>query len=61
MTIGEQLKIARKKSGLTQQELRDKCGISTFTISGLERGTIESISTYTVKQLQKALNIKFEI
>lgn len=46
---------------MTQQELKEACGVSTFTISGLERGTIENVSTYTLKAIQRALDIKFEI
>lgn len=60
-SLSSQLKIARKKSGLTQNELKDICGISTFTISGIERGTIESVTTYTLQKLQKALEFKFEL
>jgi len=61
LSLSIQLKTARKKSGLTQSELKELCGISTFTISGIERGTIKSVTTYTLQQLQKVLDIKFSL
>lgn len=38
MTIGEAMKAARKKAGLTQKQLADKSGIPQPTISVIERG-----------------------
>lgn len=37
--IGERVREARMKKSLTQTELRDKCGVSQATISGIENGT----------------------
>lgn len=38
MTIGESMRAARKKAGLTQKQLADKSGIPQPTISVIERG-----------------------
>lgn len=37
MTMGEMIKAARKKAGLTQKELADRLGITNSTISAFER------------------------
>ena len=59
-TIGQQLKEAREKSGMTQLELYEKSRITPYTISQLENGRA-SANTDTIQKLQKALGIKFEI
>ena len=61
LTIGEQLKQARKKAGITQIELFEKSRISLFTISGLETGRINNVSTHTIRALQFALDFTFDI
>ena len=38
MTVGERIKAARKKAGMTQKELADKLGIPYQGISQYERG-----------------------
>lgn len=38
MTIGESMRAARKKAGLTQKQLADKSGIQQPTISVIEQG-----------------------
>ena len=38
MTIGQQIKIARRKAGLTQKELAEKAGTATGTIQQYEMG-----------------------
>lgn len=59
-SIGEQLKEAREKAGLTQLELYEKSKITPYTISQLENGK-EGVNLDTILKLQKALNIKFSI
>lgn len=61
LTIGEQLKIARESSGKTQREVSELSRVSLFTISGLEVGRIQNVSTHTIRALQFALGIVFEI
>ncbi|OBX36953.1 HTH-type transcriptional regulator PrtR [Halomonas elongata] len=48
MSIGDRVRRARKKAGLTQKELGDKVGLKQATISGLEKGDSRS-SAYLVQ------------
>ena len=46
MNIGEKIKILRKKNGLTQEELADRCELTKGFISQIERDlTSPSIAT----------------
>lgn len=59
-SIADQLKDARKASGMTQLELYEKSRITPYTISQIENGK-GGATVDTIQKLQKALNIKFEI
>ena len=48
MSIGDRVRRARKKAGLTQKELGDAVGVKQATISGLEKGDSRS-SAYLVQ------------
>lgn len=61
LTIGDQLKAARMASGLTQAELWERSRVSMFTISQLEQNRAYNASTHTIRALQFALDITFEI
>ena len=61
LTIGEQLKQARAAAKMTQAELFEKSRVSIFTISQLECGRNLNVSTHTIRGLQYALDITFEI
>lgn len=61
LTIGDQLKAARVELGLTQVELWEKSRVSVFTISQLEMNKAYNSSTHTIRALQFALGITFEI
>lgn len=50
------LKQVRTELGITQEELSKKSGISRTIISGLENGTIKSITTETMMTLAKSLS-----
>ncbi|MDE5907777.1 MAG: helix-turn-helix domain-containing protein [Lachnospiraceae bacterium] len=57
MTIGEQIKTFRKKLGLTQKQLADKCEVAEITIRQYELGKRQP----RMEQLQKvasALNVQ---
>lgn len=47
-TLGNRLQLARKRAGLTQQELCQKTGLSYSTVAKIERGAIKSPSIFTV-------------
>lgn len=59
-TMGYKIEEARKKQGLTQNQLSEKSGISRTIISGLERGRISVTTTGTLKKIADALGVKIE-
>jgi transcriptional regulator with XRE-family HTH domain len=54
--IGKNLKDARYRAGLTQQELADKAGVTQTTVARIERDAVEPVVT-TVRKLAAALGI----
>lgn len=59
-TLGERLQLARKRAGLTQQELCQKAGLSYSTLAKIERGAIKSPSVFTVAAIAGATNTPLE-
>ncbi|WP_255549718.1 helix-turn-helix domain-containing protein [Microvirga arvi] len=58
MTIfASNLKYFRMKSGLTQEELAEKCGLHRTYIGGIERKE-RNISLRNVDKISRALNIQ---
>lgn len=54
--LGRLLQEARKKAGLTQQELCQKAGLSYSTLAKIERGAIKAPSIFTIQSIAGALN-----
>lgn len=54
--LGEKLQLARRRAGLTQQELCHKAGLSYSTLAKIERGAIKSPSAFTVAAIAEATN-----
>ncbi|MBI2592393.1 HAD-IA family hydrolase [Candidatus Saccharibacteria bacterium] len=52
--LGKKLQLARKRAGLTQQELCQKAGLSYSTLAKIERGAIRSPSVFTVASIATA-------
>lgn len=59
MEIGERIKLARKKLGITQQELADSIGLKRNTIANYEIGQIQP-SDRTVADICRVHNISEE-
>src|SRR6185436_8921710 len=59
-TLGKKLQLARKRAGLTQQELCQKAGLSYSTLAKIERGAIRSPSVFTVSSIAVATNTPLE-
>ncbi len=55
--LGKSLQDARKKAGLTQQELCVRAGLSYSTLAKIERGAIKSPSIFTIQSIAAALNL----
>jgi transcriptional regulator with XRE-family HTH domain len=55
--IGENLKRARFRAGLTQQELADKAGTTQTTVARIERDAVEPEVT-TIRKLATALDVR---
>lgn len=53
--LGQKLQDARKKAGLTQQELCQRAGLSYSTLAKIERGAIKSPSIFTIQSIAAAL------
>ena len=56
-SLGELLRNSRTAVGLTQEELADAAGVSSRTVSDLERGLTTGPRTDTVKRLADALQL----
>ena len=58
--LGRAIQAARKKIGLTQQELCQKTGISYSTLAKIERGAIKSPSVFTVVNIAAVCGLSVE-
>lgn len=58
--LGKRLQLARKRAGLTQQELCQKAGLSYSTLAKIERGAIRSPSVFTVANIAAATGTPLE-
>jgi FMN phosphatase YigB (HAD superfamily)/DNA-binding XRE family transcriptional regulator len=58
--LGKRLQLARRRAGLTQQELCQKAGLSYSTLAKIERGAIKSPSVFTVAAIAGATNTAIE-
>ena len=56
MTIGENIRQARKKAGLTQRQLAEKSGVATITLQQYERGVRET-KLDTIAKIARAMNL----
>jgi FMN phosphatase YigB (HAD superfamily)/DNA-binding XRE family transcriptional regulator len=55
--LGKSLQDARKKAGLTQQQLCMKAGLSYSTLAKIERGAIKAPSIFTIQSIAEALEV----
>lgn len=55
--LGKTLQEARKKAGLTQQDLCHKAGLSYSTLAKIERGAIKAPSIFTIQSIAAALGL----
>lgn len=58
--LGKRLQLARRRAGLTQQELCNKAGLSYSTLAKIERGAIRSPSVFTVASIAGATHTPLE-
>ncbi len=58
--LGKRLQLARKRAGLTQQELCQKAGLSYSTLAKIERGAIRAPSIFTVSAIAAATGTALE-
>ena len=58
--LGKRLQDMRKASGLTQQELCQKSGLSYSTLAKIERGAIKSPSIFTIQSIAASLGISLD-
>ncbi len=55
--LGQRLQDARKKAGLTQQELCQRASLSYSTLAKIERGAIKAPSIFTIQNIAAALGV----
>jgi len=58
--LGKRLQLARRRAGLTQQELCHKAELSYSTLAKIERGAIRSPSVFTVAAIAGVTNTPLE-
>lgn len=58
--LGKKLQLARKRAGLTQQEMCQKAGMSYSTLAKIERGAIRSPSVFSVANIAAATGTTVE-
>lgn len=54
LALGKAIAMARKKAGMTQQDLCFKAGLSYSTLAKIERGAIKTPSVFTVSAIAEA-------
>lgn len=54
--MGYKIREARIATGMTQEELSEKSGVSRATISAMENGEAKCVMTSTLLKLASALN-----
>ena len=57
--VGEKIKAKRKKLGLTQEQLAERCDLSVSYIAHIERGT-KSLSLETAVKISNVLRISLD-
>lgn len=53
--LGANIRLARKRSRLTQKELATKLGVQASTMNRFEAGTGGAINSYTVYKIESAV------
>jgi putative hydrolase of the HAD superfamily len=61
LALGKAIQHARQTSGLTQQELCQKAGMSYSTLAKIERGAIKTPSVFTVARIASVLGTSLDI
>lgn len=51
------MKLLRKKVGLTQKEVAERIAVSQVYVSKIERGEVDGLTIYTLKKLAKVLKV----
>lgn len=59
--MGEKIRELREKKRMSQEELAKRSGISRQTISSLETGKVDSVTTGTIEAIAKALEVSVSI
>jgi len=58
--LGQQIILSRKKIGITQAELADRCGLNIRSVQRLESGSVHP-RAYTVRIINEVLGTDFEM
>lgn len=55
--MGDRIRLLRKKSGMTQEELGEKLGVSKTIVNRYESGIIENIKRSSIEIMCKLFNV----
>jgi len=55
--LGERLLISRRRKGLTQKQLGELVGVSSFTIARIEQGRAPQILTGALERISRVLEV----
>lgn len=61
MTLGEQVRVARTKLGLSQDELAVRAGVHRNSVSAFERGSAWKTELSTIRALCTVLGLRVNI
>lgn len=59
MSVGENIRVLRERSGMSQAQLAEKAGVSQAMMCQIERGT-KNPSLQVGKEIARALNVTIE-
>lgn len=59
--VGTRIRALRAERRMTQEELAEKSGVSRITISKLENGKTDNMSTFTALALASALKVSVAV
>jgi HTH-type transcriptional regulator/antitoxin HipB len=59
-TVGQLIRNARIKAGVTQQELGERLGVGRATVNGYETGR-QNLTVDTLEKITKALGVELKI
>jgi len=61
LNVGEKIRSLRTEKGMSQDELSKASNVNRTTISMIENGKVESVTTGTIEAIARALDVSVRI